>query len=143
MNAVLWILQSLLALHTFAGAMWKLFNSEQTVPSLKPLPHEVWLGLICLEVLCGVGLLLPAFSKRLSIAVPIAAAGIAAEMLLFSALHAYSGNTDRGELIYWLAVTVVCAFIAYGRIALKPIATAARPGREQGTMVRASAPSSE
>lgn len=143
MNAVLWILQSLLALHTFAGAMWKLFNSEQTVPSLKPLPHEVWLGLICLEVLCGVGLLLPAFSKRLSIAVPIAAAGIAAEMLLFSALHAYSGNTDRGEVIYWLVVAGVCAFTAYGRIALKPISGPTHRVHEKGTMVRAAAPSSE
>lgn len=122
MNVFLWVLQALLALHTLAGAMWKLFNSEQTVPSLKAIPHGLWLGLIGLEVLCGVGLILPAFSKRLAVAAPIAAACIAAEMLLFSAFHLSSGSTDHGELMYWLVVAAVCAFVAYGRVSLKPLA---------------------
>ena len=124
MNVFLWVLQCLLALHTLAGAMWKLFNSEQTVPSLKAMPHGLWLGLIGFEVLCGVGLILPAFSKRLAVAVPIAAAGIAAEMLLFSGVHVSSGSTEQGELIYWLVVAAVAAFVAYGRIALRPLALA-------------------
>ena len=122
MNVVLWVLQVLLALHTAAGAMWKFFNSEQTVASLKAIPHGVWLGMSVVEILCAVGLILPAFNKRLSIAVPIAAACIAVEMLVFSGLHTYSGNADRGELIYWLVVAGVCAFIAYGRVAAKPLA---------------------
>ena len=126
MNVVLWVLQVLLALHTAAGAMWKFFNSEQTVASLKAIPHGVWLGMSVVELLCAVGLILPAFNKRLSIAVPIAAACIAAEMLVFSGLHLYSGNADRGELIYWLVVAGVCAFIAYGRVVTQPLAVSAR-----------------
>src|SRR5512138_157554 len=122
MNVLLWVLQVLLALHTFAGAMWKLFNSEQTVPSLNAIPHGLWLGLIGLEVVCGVGLILPAFSKRLAVAAPIAAVCIAAEMLVFSGFHLSSGSADQGELVYWLVVAAICAFIAYGRIALKPLA---------------------
>ena len=121
MNILLWILQILLALHTTAGAMWKFFNAEQTVPSLKAIPHGVWLGMSGVELLCAVGLILPAFSKRLSIAAPVAAICIAAEMLLFSGLHLASGNPDRGELAYWLVVAAVCAFVAYGRFVLRPV----------------------
>lgn len=121
MNVTLWILQCLLALHTLAGAMWKLFNSEQTVPSLKAIPHGLWMGLIGFEVLCGIGLVLPAFSKRLGSAAPIAAVGIVAEMLLYSGVHLSSGSTASGELVYWLVVAAICAFVAYGRFALEPL----------------------
>lgn len=123
MNALLWVLQVLLALHTFAGAMWKFFNSEQTVPSLKALAHGAWLALTIFELVCGIGLILPAFNKRLGILASIAALGIAAEMLLFSGLHVRSGSADRGEMIYWVVVAAVCVFIAYGRFALKPAAS--------------------
>ena len=121
MNVLLWILQALLALHTFMGALWKFFNSEQSVPSLKAIPHGLWLGMSVVELLCAAGLLVPAFNKRLSILAPVAAACIATEMLVFSGLHMYSGNTDRGELIYWLAVAGVCAFVASGRLMKKPL----------------------
>ena len=45
MNILLWVLQILLALHTAMGAVWKFSNSEQTVPSLKAIPHGAWLTL--------------------------------------------------------------------------------------------------
>jgi hypothetical protein len=60
MNLLLWILQVLLALHTAAGAVWKWSNSETPCP------------------LCVVALIAPAFSKRLAILAPIAAAVVAA-----------------------------------------------------------------
>lgn len=123
MNILLWVLQVLLALHTVAGAMWKLFNSEQTVPSLQAIPHGGWLALSAFEVLCGVGLILPAFNKRLGIVAAVAALGVAAEMLLFSGLHIASRSADLGEVIYWLVVAAVCVFIAYGRFTLKPAAS--------------------
>jgi hypothetical protein len=121
MNILLWILQILLALHTLAGAMWKFSNSELTVPSLKAIPHEVWLAMSIIELLCSVGLILPAFYKRLAILVPVAAIYITAEMVLFCVLNIFSGNTDYGHLIYWLVVAVVSAFIAYSRLKLKPL----------------------
>ena len=120
MNILLWVLQILLALHTAIGAVWKFSNSEQTVPSLKAIPHGVWLAMSVFELLCSLGLILPALNKRLTILAPIAAACIAAEMLLFSGLHIYSGNTNYGPMIYWLVVAAICAFIAYGRFVLKP-----------------------
>ena len=120
MNILLWILQILLALHTTVGAVWKFSNSEQTVPSLSAIPHGVWLAMSGIELLCSVGLILPAFKKSLAILAPIAAACIAAEMLLFTGLHLYSGSPETGEMVYWLVVAAFCALIAYGRTARKP-----------------------
>ncbi len=121
MNIVLWTLQILLAAHTVIGAIWKYSNSEQSVPSLKAIPHGLWLGLGVVELACAAGLVLPLFLKARGSLAPAAAIVIAAEMLLFSAVHSMSGDGNRGQLIYWLVVAAVCAFIAYGRFALKPV----------------------
>lgn len=119
MNVVLWVLQILLALHTVAGAVWKLSNSEEAVPSLSALPHGVWASLGVLELLSAAGLVLAAVGP-LAPAAPIAAAFIAAEMLLFCVLHLTSGSTSHGEMVYWLVVAAVSAFIAYGRFVPSP-----------------------
>ncbi|MFO0728523.1 MAG: DoxX family protein [Myxococcota bacterium] len=121
MNITFWVLQVLLALHTVMGAVWKLSNSEQKVPSLSAIPHGAWLGLSGAEVLCSLALVLPALVKPLGLATPIAAAVIAGEMLLFSAIHLVSGDPAHGQMIYWLVVAAVCAFVAYGRFAMKPL----------------------
>jgi hypothetical protein len=118
MNIVLWILQVLLAMHTTIGAVWKLSHSEQAVPSLKAIPHGVWMAMIGIELLCSLGLILPAVSKRLRNLAPIAAGCVAAEMLLFCVVHAFSGAAEHGEVVYWLVVAGVCAFIAHGRLVL-------------------------
>src|SRR5262245_35774722 len=121
MNILLWVLQILLALHTVMGAVWKFSHSaEQTMPSLKAIPHKVWLAMSVIELFCSVGLILPAISEALAILAPIAAAVIALEMLLFCALHTSSGDKNRGPMIYWLVVAAICAFIAIGRFVLVP-----------------------
>ena len=123
MNILLWVLQSLLALHTAIGAVWKFSNPEQSVPSLKAIPHGVWLAMSVIELFCSVGLILPAFNKSLGVLAPVAAVCIAAEMLLFCGLHIYSGEANVNPMIYWLVVAAICAFIAYGRLVLKPFET--------------------
>lgn len=120
MNILLWVLQVLLAVHTAIGAVWKFSNSEQTVPSLSAIPHGVWLAMSVIELLCSVALILPAFNKSLAVLAPVAALLIAAEMLLFTAVHVYSGDASYGPMVYWLVVAAVCAFIAYGRFVLRP-----------------------
>ena len=121
MNKTLWILQILLALHTLLGAIWKFANSAQTVPSLNAIPREGWVAISVIELICTVGLIIPLFNKRLAVLAPVAAASIAAEMLLFSGLHLRSGSTEYSEMIYWLALAAVCAFVAYGRFVLEPV----------------------
>lgn len=121
MNVLLLVLQVLLALHTVTGAMWKFFNSPQTVPSLTAIPQGAWLSLSVFELLCSLGLILPAFSKPLGIFAPIAAACIAAEMFLFTGVAIHSGDVNYGQVTYWLVVAAICAFIGYGKIALRPL----------------------
>jgi hypothetical protein len=121
MNVFLWVLQVLLALHTAMGAVWKFSSSEQAVDSLKALPHAVWMGLIPIELLCAAALLGSLFYKPLGKFAPIAAAVVAAEMLLFSAMHLASGVPAHGEMIYWLVVAAFCIFITVGRIKLSPL----------------------
>jgi len=121
MNILLWVLQILLALHTAMGAVWKFSHSaEQTMPSLKAIPRGVWRAMSVFEVLISLCLILPAFYKPLARLVPIAAVCVVVEMLLFCGLHIRSGDAKFGPMIYWLVVAAICAFIAYGRIAIKP-----------------------
>lgn len=121
MNILLWILQVLLALHAAVGAVWKFSHTaEQTMPSLKAIPHAVWLTMSGFELLISLCLILPAIYKPLGILAPIAAVGVIAEMLLFTGLHLGSGNTNYGPIAYWLVVAAICAFIVYGRLVLKP-----------------------
>jgi hypothetical protein len=121
MNALLWVLQTLLAFHTAIGAFWKFSNSPQTVPSLTAIPHGSWHAMSVIELLCAVGFVVPALNKSLGPVAPIAAVGIATEMLAFSAFHFQSGETDYAHVVYWLVVAGVSGFIAYGRFVLKPL----------------------
>lgn len=121
MNIALWILLALLAIHTLMGAIWKFSNSEQTVAPLSSIPHRVWMGLSVLEIIAVIFLVLPVISKRFGRLVPAAAFAIAAEMIYFSIVFLASGATDFNQLIYWLVVAMVCIFVAYGRLRLKPI----------------------
>jgi hypothetical protein len=70
MNLLLWTLQILIGLHTIVGAVWNFSHSEQSVPSLKAIPHGAWLAMSVVELLCGAGLILPALSKSLAILAP-------------------------------------------------------------------------
>lgn len=119
MNVLLWVLQILLALHTAIGAVWKFSNPTETVPSLSAIPQNVWLSLSVFELLCSLVLILSAFLKPLRRWVPLAAAGIATEMVAFCALHLAAGDETRGPVIYWLVVAALCAFVAYGRLRLR------------------------
>ncbi|MEW9804554.1 DoxX family protein [Mesorhizobium marinum] len=121
MNILLWILQILLALHTAIGAIWKFSNPAQSLPSLSAIPAGGWLALSIIELACVAGLVVPLLYRPLAVLAPIAALVIAAEMVLFCALHLASGDPAHGQLIYWLVVAALCAFIAYGRLVLNPL----------------------
>lgn len=121
MNITLWIFQVALAAHTAIGAFWKFSNSEQGITSLKAIPHSIWLALIAVELLCSIGLVIPALNRSLGVLAPIAALCIALEMLVFCGLHINSAETNNGPLVYWLIVAAICAFIAYGRLRISPL----------------------
>ncbi|RYZ81569.1 MAG: hypothetical protein EOP04_23720 [Proteobacteria bacterium] len=121
MNILLWIIQILLAIHTLIGAVWKFYNLELTLPFVNPIPPAGWIVISILEIICSIVLILPLFKKSLGAYVPFAAIAIAAEMVIFSAMHLNAGHPDKGPLIYWLVVAVICAFLSYARRSIRPI----------------------
>ena len=123
MNILLWVLQIVLALHTLMGAVWKFSHSaEQTMPSLKAIPHGVWRAMSVAELACSVALVLPLVGRPFGAAAPIAALFIVAEMLAFCVLHRSAGRAhELGPMMYWLVVAALCAFVAYGRFVLAPL----------------------
>lgn len=116
MNIFLKVLQVLISLHTLIGAIWKFFNTaEQTMPSLKIIPNIAWVGMGVFEIICSVGLILPLFKKDMGKMAPLAAIGIAVEMIALSLIDISSGEMNLSSIVYWIIVALICAFIAYGR----------------------------
>jgi hypothetical protein len=118
MNIVLRVLQVVLGLHTLTGAVWKASNAESRVPSLAALPHAVWLGLGVVEVACAFALMVSGLVASAGRWVPAAAGFVVAEMLLFTAVHTASGSTEQSQVVYWLVVAGLSAFVALGRASL-------------------------
>ena len=122
MNILLWALQVLAALVYAASGVMKVFMLDtvsEGVPSFGALPREAWVGLGILELVCTVGLIVPAaFRWRPSLTV-VAAMVLAIESLVFIGVHARYG--EMGSTILSGALGLLMAFIAYGRRVLKPI----------------------
>lgn len=116
MNLILWIVQILFAIHTGIGAFWKLGNAESLAPMFPMIPLAVWTVISILEFVVVLTLLAPLLKRSLGKYTPIAAGVIGAEMLIYCGLYLLSGATDYMPIYYWLAVAVVSALVAYGRV---------------------------
>src|SRR5688572_19811403 len=90
MNVLLWVLQVLAALLYGASGVMKVFMFERIsegVPAFGALPREAWTALGVLELVCTVGLIVPAaFRWKPSLTV-VAAAVLAIESLVFVWVH--------------------------------------------------------
>jgi len=122
MNTLLWILQGLGALVYGASGVMKVFMFEKVsgdVPSFGALPREAWTALGILELICVVGLIAPsAFRWQPSLTVG-AAALLATESLVFIWVHVKYHEIPPIIMSAILGLTM--AFVAYGRMVLKPI----------------------
>jgi hypothetical protein len=122
MNVLLWILQVLAALLYGASGVMKVFMFDEIskdVRSFDALPRGAWLALGILELVCMVGLILPAafhWQPRLTVAAAIV---LAVESLVFIGVHVKSG--EIAAIIMSGALGLLMAFIAYGRTVLSPI----------------------
>jgi hypothetical protein len=122
MTILLWVLQIVLAWLCIAGGAFQIFKIEdlqQTVASMRALPHGLWAFLGAFGCVAGVFLIVPGAIKVLPVLTPIAAAAVAAESLLITAFYLYYG--DRSPMVFSMAMVVMAAFISYGRFALKPL----------------------
>jgi hypothetical protein len=122
MNVLLWVLQIIAALMYGASGVMKVFMFEkisQDVPSFGALPKEVWIALGIFELVCAVGLIVPAAFHWRPQLVIFAAVLLAIESLVFIWVHFKYHETT--PLILSATLGLLMAFIAYGRIALRPI----------------------
>jgi uncharacterized membrane protein YphA (DoxX/SURF4 family) len=122
MNLVLWILQILAALVYTASGVMKVFMFDKVsvdVPSFGALPRNVWTALGVLELICAVGLIVPAALHRQPTLTALAAAVLAIESLVFIGVHAR--YREVAPIVMSGALGALMAFIAYGRIVLEPI----------------------
>ncbi len=123
MHTLLWILQGLTALlYTASGGM-KLFMFDKIsadVPSFGALPRSAWMALGVLELVCAVGLFIPAATGWHPTLTVAAAAILSVETLVFVWVHVRYREVPA--IVMSAVLGLLMAFIAYGRLALRPFA---------------------
>jgi len=122
MNIVLWVLQVLAALLYGASGVMKVFMFDKVsadVPSFGALPREGWMALGILELVCVVGLIVPAALRWQPMLTVMAAAILAIESLVFVWVHVK--YHEIAPIVFSGALGLLMVFIAYGRMVLKPI----------------------
>ena len=122
MNILLWVLQVLAALLYAASGVMKVFMFDKVskdVRSFGALPRRAWITLGILELVCTVGLIVPAAFHWYPQLTVVAATVLAIESLVFIGVHAK--YREITPIIMSAVLCLLMAFIAYGRLVLKPI----------------------
>lgn len=122
MNIALWILQILAALLYGASGVMKVFMLDKVregVQSFDALPRDAWMALGVLELVCTVGLIVPAALQWKPALTVLAAAILAIESLVFVWVHVQ--YREIPPIIMSSVLGVTMAFVAYGRLVLRPI----------------------
>jgi uncharacterized membrane protein YphA (DoxX/SURF4 family) len=130
MKTTLWILQLLwgvsFSITGFGKILWykpALWNQAlQQVPWLSAVPQDLAVFIGIAEFLGGVGLILPAITGVKLKLTPWAAIGLTLVMILAAGFHIARG--EYNFVLLNLVLGAVAAFIAYGRLVVKPIAPA-------------------
>jgi hypothetical protein len=122
MNILLWVLQILAVLLYGASGVMKVFMFDKVskdVPSFGALPREAWMGLGIVELVCTVGLIVPAVLHWHPALTVVAATVLTIESLVFVWVHAK--YREIPTIIVSGVLGLLMAFIAYGRTVLRPI----------------------
>jgi uncharacterized membrane protein len=122
MNILLWVLQALAALLYAASGVMKVFMFDKVskdVPSFGALPRTAWTALGILELVCVVGLIVPAAFHWHPKVTVVAATILAIESLVFIGVHAK--YREITPIIMSAVLGLLMGFIAYGRFVLKPL----------------------
>jgi hypothetical protein len=99
------------------------FEELAKMPQAMALSRGGWGMLGVFEMLCAVLLVVPAAVKWMPILTPLVAAALALESLALAAVYAqYSlALTAANPLVWVVAITLIAAFVAYGRYMLRPV----------------------
>ncbi|MET8049916.1 DoxX family protein [Streptosporangium sp. NPDC005286] len=118
MNVVLWIGQSLLAaMFLIAGLTKSTQPRENLIANLGGWVEDFSGGQVkaigILEVLAGIGLILPALTGILPVLTPLAAAGLVITMI--GAIIVHVRRKEYSALVMNLVLLALAAFVAWGR----------------------------
>jgi uncharacterized membrane protein YphA (DoxX/SURF4 family) len=121
MNVALWLVQALLAaLFLFAGGVKLVMPIEEMMKQMPIAPPGWFLRFTgAIEVLGGLGLILPWLLRIKPGLTPLAAAGLVIVMVGATVFTLATG--DIASALMPLAVGILCAFVAYGRWRLTPL----------------------
>ena len=122
MNILLWVLQVLAALLYGSSGVMKVFMFDkvsQDVPSFGALPLKAWMTLGVVELVCTVGLIVPAAFHWQPPLTILVATILAVESLVFVGVHIK--YREIAPMILSGVLGLLLAFIAYGRMVLQPI----------------------
>ena len=122
MNILLWVLQVIAALLYGASGVMKVFLFDKVsgdVQSFGALPRQAWMALGILELVCTVGLIVPAAFRWQPKLTVVAATVLAIESLVFIGVHVK--YREIAPIIMSAVLGLLMAFIAYGRMVVKPI----------------------
>ena len=119
MNIVLWILQILLGLlFLFAGGTKLVMSGETLMQEMAksnsitlPLAFIRFIGVV--ELLGGLGLILPGLTKIRRSLTPLAAVGLT--IVMVGAVIVTIMGPGVGAAIFPLIIAILCALVAYGR----------------------------
>jgi hypothetical protein len=122
MNVVLWILQAALVFLLLGGGVTKAFklDSVGSMPAMQALPPAAWKLLGLFELACAILMIVPLALSWMPELTTYAAAAVAVECLLVSAVYARGSRqlAASNPLVWSLAMAALGAAIAYGRYAL-------------------------
>ncbi len=120
MNVVLWIIQVLLALLFLFAGVTKLILPIEEMTKQMPMPGMFLRFLGVAEVLGGLGLILPGLFRIKTWLTPLAAIGL---MIIVIGATVVTLKIGGGAMALMPLVTaILCAFVAYGRWRMSPLA---------------------
>jgi uncharacterized membrane protein YphA (DoxX/SURF4 family) len=123
MNILLWVLQVLAALMYGASGVMKVFMFDkisEDVRSFGAMPKKAWMAFGILELVCTVGLVVPAVLHWQPALTVVAATLLALESLVFIGVHVK--YREITPMVLSGVLGLIMAFVAYGRMVLAPIA---------------------
>lgn len=122
MTYVLWLAQIVLALGFVAAGVMHAFRYEQSsrqLPWVSAIPKGQVRLIGLLELLGGVGLILPAVTGVLPWLTPLAAVGLA--LIMLSAIVFHLSRRERSNALGLSVGLVLAVFVAVGRYFIVPL----------------------
>jgi uncharacterized membrane protein YphA (DoxX/SURF4 family) len=120
MTYVLWIIQALLGLlFLFAGVMKFVMSVAEMTKDMPSMPGWFLHFIGVMEILGGLGLILPGLLRIRPGLTPLAAAGLV--IIMIGATVITFTTMGAGAAALPLIVGILCAVVAYGRWRLAPL----------------------